>query len=366
VESGRITSGLSLLYYLYEVAEAIDLEKLQHLLGSESSKTRLSFKYGTPGYMQFQNPPLVVTGEPMHWRGRQYQCRIKFYDYGVLSVTLQAAFRGTWQEFVALSAQVVGDPELEAAVAAVTSRRLERLTTALVKPQQQRMTEDYAIFGVHQESEGLTGAALAARYGAEIAQLLRGELLPLSDQETAEVMGSYLSYYPCDLLVAGWNAAFVFDDPAGLEATAEIFEYANSQLLEYRYYDEVLNAELSAIYDEMESHRAAARLFQSYRYRRTARRLNALYLEISELTEKSENSLKFFGDLFASRVYRLAVQKLGAGEWRTLLAGKLHSADVLYRSLIEEVSSFRMEFMEFVIVLILVLELVLSFFHKGP
>ena len=56
MEPGGITSGLSLLYYLYEVAEAIDLEKLQHLLGSESSKTRLSFKYGTPGYMQFQNP----------------------------------------------------------------------------------------------------------------------------------------------------------------------------------------------------------------------------------------------------------------------------------------------------------------------
>ena len=259
----------------------------------------------------------------------------------------------------------MGDPDLEAAVAAVANRRLERLPVALVKPLPLRMTEDYAIFGVHEESENLTGAELAARHGAEIAQLPRGDVMPLSEQEVAEVMESFLSYYPRDLLVAGWNAAFVFDDPAGLEATAEIFEFANSQLLEYRYYDEVLNAELTAVYDEMEAHRAAARLSQSYRYRRTARRLNALFLEISELTEKSENSLKFFGDPFASRVYRLAVQKLGAAEWRTLLAGKLHSADVLYRSLIEEVSSFRMEFMEFVIVLILVLELFLSLFHRG-
>ncbi len=154
--------------------------------------------------------------------------------------------------------------------------------------------------------------------------------------------------------------------PGGPGGDGRDFRISNPQLLEYRYYDEVLNAELAAIYNEMELHRAAARLFQSYRYRRTARRLNALFLEISELTEKSENSLKFFGDPFASRVYRLAVQKLGAAEWRTLLAGKLHSADVLYRSLIEEVSSFRMEFMEFAIVLILVFELVLSFFHRGP
>ena len=36
-------------------------------------------------------------------------------------------------------------------------------------------------------------------------------------------------------------------------------------------------------------------------------------------TEKSENSLKFFGDLFASRIYKLAAQKLGLNEWKTLV-----------------------------------------------
>jgi hypothetical protein len=114
----------------------------------------------------------------------------------------------------------------------------------------------------------------------------------------------------------------------------------------------------------MESGRAAARLFRSYRYRRTARRVNTLYLEVSELTEKSENSLKFFGDLFASRVYRLAAQKLGLNEWKTLVDRKLQSAAVLYRSLIDEVSSQRMEFMELTIIAILVFELVMSLLSK--
>src|SRR5207253_6401960 len=127
----------------------------------------------------------------------------------------------------------------------------------------------------------------------------------------------------------------------------------------YRYYDEMLNAELAAIYDEMAGGRRAWPLFRGYRYRQTARRLNGLYLEISELTEKSENSLKFFGDLFASRAYRLASQKLGLNEWKALLDGKLQSASVLYRSLIDEVSTTRMEFMEFIIVLILVSELLM-------
>ena len=190
---GSISSGVSLLYYLYEVSEAIDLQRLQQLLGSESSKTRLSFKYGTPGYLQFQNPPLVASAEPIEWRERQYQCRIKFYDYGVVSITLQAAFSGTWDEFIALSAEIVGNPDLEATVAAAVDRRLERLRPALLKPLASRMMEDYVIYGVLPGAEKLTGLEFAARHSAQIAQLLRGESSALSDAEVAEVMANPLS-----------------------------------------------------------------------------------------------------------------------------------------------------------------------------
>jgi hypothetical protein len=88
-------------------------------------------------------------------------------------------------------------------------------------------------------------------------------------------MGGSLRCKPDDLLVVSWNATFVFDTPTGMEATPEILEFANSQLLEFRYYDQVLDAELSAVHDEMQTRRTATRLFRSYRYRKTARRRNA-------------------------------------------------------------------------------------------
>ena len=357
----EIVSGAALLYYLHEVAESINLEQLQRLLGSESSKARLAFKHGAPSYLQFQNPPLVIAGEPLEWQGRyRFQSRMKFYDYGVVSVTLQTPFAGSWGEFIDLSAEVTGNPDLQAAVAGALDRRLERLGAALIKPNANYMVEDYAIFGAHRLCESRSGPDLLVERRSEIARLLRGERAALSEVEATEVAAGALSYQPEDLLVAAWNAAFVLDTPGGVEATAEILEFANSQLLEFRYYDAVLDAELAAVYQEMEIGRGAIRLFRSYRYRKTARRLNALYLDISELTEKSENSLKFFGDLFASRVYRLAAQKLGVNEWRTLVDRKRQSATVLYRSLIDEVSAARMEFMELVIVLILAFELAMS------
>src|SRR5262249_8292162 len=263
-EAFGITAGVSVLYYLYEVSEAIDLQKLQLLLGSESSRARLAFKHGAPRYLQFQNPPLVIASDLLAGRGRySFQSRVKFYEYGVVSVTLEAPLAGRWTDFIALSADVLESPDLEAAVAAAMDRQLARFQPALIKPNRTRMVEDYAVFGVHRMAGQLNRSELAERHGPYIAQLLRGEAAPLSQMEVAEVMGASLSYQPQDLLVVGWNAAFVFDTSAGLEPTAEIFEFANSQLLEYRHYDDMLSTELAALYDEIQSRRAAAYPFRS-------------------------------------------------------------------------------------------------------
>src|SRR5687767_4249522 len=101
-------SGVALLYYLFEVSEAIDLLELQRLLGSESSKAQLAFKHTAPSYLRFQNPPLVFASDYVHRHGQySFQTKIKYYDYGVMSVTLQTSFTGSWEEFVDLGASVL-------------------------------------------------------------------------------------------------------------------------------------------------------------------------------------------------------------------------------------------------------------------
>ena len=44
--------------------------------------------------------------------------------------------------------------------------------------------------------------------GQRIAQIVRGETALLSDGERQEILQSRISYYPNDLAVIGWNAAF--------------------------------------------------------------------------------------------------------------------------------------------------------------
>jgi hypothetical protein len=90
----------------------------------------------------------------------------------------------------------------------------------------------------------VTGTDLLTTHGGAIAQLLRGEQELLSDQEREEVLRHRISYLATDLVVPTWSAAFVFDTDAGAEGILEILELANPQLLEFRYYDRLLDEEL--------------------------------------------------------------------------------------------------------------------------
>ena len=74
-----------------------------------------------------------------------------------------------------------------------------------------------------------------------IAQIVRGDRLNLSTGECNEVLHSQISYYTTDVAVIGWNAAFLYDSAAGAETAIQLLEYANSQLLEFRHYDELLS-----------------------------------------------------------------------------------------------------------------------------
>src|ERR1700690_421895 len=89
---------------------------------------------------------------------------------------------------------------------------------------------------------------MGSAHGARIAQIVRGETAQLSDGERNEILQSRISYYPNDLAVIGWNAAFLYDTPAGADTAIQLLEYANSQLLEFRHYDDLMTKELERVY----------------------------------------------------------------------------------------------------------------------
>jgi hypothetical protein len=95
-----------------------------------------------------------------------------------------------------------------------------------------------------------------------------------------------------------------------------------------------------------------------------AERLNSIRLEVTELTERIDNSIKFLSDMFYALAYRLAAYGIGVTDYRELVDGKLKTAGDLYQWMVEEFHQARTFVLELMMVAILIIELVFLFRAK--
>jgi hypothetical protein len=353
--------GSIIVLNLYDLAEEIRLSDLPPLIGG----TRLppKFKHTTPEYVRFEKPPVIEPLPPLALAsGERFEAELQYYDYGVVSLLLRYAFDDTWDRLQQLAGGWVSSNIFDELCRTTVRQQVNRISAALVKPYRDWLNEDYCVIHLHSVPGTTTGTALLQEHGREISQIVRGEVNPLSDLERAEVLQGYMSYYPNDLIVAGWNAAFIFDTPAGADPTIRLLEYANSQLLQFRHYDEMLTRELERVYDLAENRKG---LLFRWRMGSAATRLRTMLLDVTELTERTNNALKFVGDMFSARVYKLCAVKIGVTDYQALVQEKLRTADELYDFMIEQFHQARAFLLEFIVVLILMIEL-FFLFHGKP
>jgi hypothetical protein len=356
-----IRAGQIVAFYLFDVAESIDLPDLHVLVGGQTKAARLAPKPATPAYVQYDKPPVsfdgLAVGVP---EVDGFQVRLRAYDYGVISVALSRGFAGDWHGLVTVGQQLIESAELEQHAEAICRQVLDRLRPALVGERPTMLSEDYLVYVVHELDCPQTANQLVVTEGDAIAAMLRGERQTLSDQEKDNILRHQISYLADDVVIPTWNAALVYDTPGGAQAALEIVEYANSQLLEFRYYDELLDNELAAIYARLQRPKWYDEWVGS-RYARAARQVHSLFIDVNELTDRTENTLKFVGDIYAARLFSLVAHRLGLATWKANVQEKLKTLDDVYRFAVEQSSIARGQLMELAIVLILVLELALVF-----
>jgi hypothetical protein len=355
-------NGSVLVLIQFDVCEELLLDRLQQTVSARTVQLP-SMKHSAPAYVRYQRPPIV---EPLQTlvleSGERLEGEIKYYDYGVVSVVYQLPFSGDWDSLVQLASRWVGDVDFASHVEPIVRQKLERAKSSMVKPYERWLSEDYFIFHVREVAGAPPADELVRDNVLRIAQIVRGDRLNLSARECTEILQSQISYYTTDVAVIGWNAAFLYDSAAGAETAIQLIEYANSQLLEFRHYDELLSGILDGVYTSLEKKKGT---FARWRLARSATSLHTVLLDVAELTERADNAIKFLSDMFAARLYKLAAAKVGVPDYRNLVERKLKTADDLYNYMVEQFNQSRAFFLEATVVLILLIELFYLFKGKA-
>lgn len=364
-EALAIQSGKIRIYHLFEVADLIQLDRITTLLGKGPTKAQIAYTKPIPSYIRFANPPLMVslgrdelqlhTGEI-----RPLEIRAKLFEYGIISVIMEMEFSGSWQEFHHLGKHLIASPQIEEKATGYLKTIVDEIRDALVKLYPVfHFSEDYVIFQVHRFASPLTPTVLETAHSGQLARLLRGEDEPLGTEEEKEVLRHRFSYGQKDLVVVDWNSAFIYDTPEESYPLADILEYANSQLLELRYYDSLLDSELNATYGAVIPRKPAEQISGIGTLRKTAQKLMVLMVEVTELTERIENSLKIIGDLYYARIYRAAAQRLSLREWENNIDNKIRIINSIHSALTSRIYSSRSIALEVLVVLLILIEVII-------
>ncbi len=355
-----IAQGFFRIFNFFDIAEAFEMQKLRSILGSDAEPYTPGFAHRSPEYAQSQNTP-IVEAPTQHTLpgGEQLTARIKYYWFGVASVELIIGFESDFDALCQQSYRWMNAPDAERAAEEILRSRLDRLRPALVKPSTKWLDEDYLVIDIESarnaDGQSPTAADLLQNYSPQIAQIVRGELIPLSTSECEEIVRSALSYYPSDLLVVGWAAALVYDKPDSTPAVIDLLEYANTQLLEFRYYDELLTSVLSNVYTALEGHES---FLSRWRLPRRAGHLNGIRLDIMDLVERTEYAVKFISDTYYARVYRVCSARIGVNDYEGLVSDKLKTAGELYEFMVDQFNERRMFALEVIVTVLVFLDFI--------
>lgn len=345
-------------------ADLVQAAELWHRhTGTSSARKRLNTTL--PKAMSYDVAPIVLPLEPVLLTLPDSQVTAvvtaRLYDFGVLTLSLAVPVKDLgWPEFSDLLNAIdvaVGPGSDHPVWMRLAGEMHAVLDTAMTRPQRSDLQEDYLVGVVHAFDRPMTAASLLDGY--DLTPLLSGEVLPLSEGARADLMRKRFSYYIDDLVVLTWDRGFLYE-PRGDSDVLDVIEVANAQLLEMRYYDELLDDELPRMYDLVEKTHRIGGFLSSRRFASLARRFYALVAKVTELTEKVDNALQVTEDVYLARIYTAALDLFRVSVVSAAVDRKLSIIRDTYTALYEEASGGRAAAMEFVIVVLILAEVLLA------
>ncbi len=367
--ANTIIKGRILVYRAYDVGEEIDLEKAEKIL-AETPTTRSKFRLKKMNRQAVivSNDPLAITlGQYQYTdQGREFSFEMsaKLWDFGSLSLTFDYTIPEgtTFDDLRVLGSMIQGYEEFENYARNKAMEIANQLMAAIGKLKELKETEvneDYILYFIEKLSRNYDDATKILMEEDIASLILTEDKGTLGASIYDRVYETKLQYYKNDLAVIDWNSAFIME-PSGSLDIPDVIEFALNQLLEMRYYDDLLDKKLREIYSAIELKDMS--IFSS-RYTDLALEAGQRYIEIAEIVESVENSLKVIGDLYHSTVFRMASKKFRFSDWQGSIDNKLENLAEICKLLLDHINHRKSHLLELTVIALISLELIPLFEH---
>jgi hypothetical protein len=359
-----LLTGILHISVAFDWGEAIDLEHARRLVRAEVH--RLRRRRRTPTSITFRPAPLRCALGPVlldlpETGPVEVSAEATIFDFAAVSIAMRLPFRLPAAALTRLAGWLAEPGSLVQEARSALEPLYRKLLPTIQNPLwMDDLSEEYFVFQLPPSEVLPTPAHLLTAHAGWLAGLLHLEAGELSAEESAETLRLHLSYSPEDLFICDWAAAVLLDRDC--EETLQTIEFANLQLLEFRHIDNRLDDTLTAAYGMI--HGLTKSWLPFWRsHGRSLRVLGELKVEANEIFERTGNVLKLVGEQYLARVYRLLASRFHLDDWEHSIQRKLEVAEGVYQVVSDQAETYRTEFLEMIVIGLIVLEILLALFH---
>lgn len=357
----RIQKGSILIYRIFDVAEEINIPQVKAILRDNRGPDQFKVPKYIDRAIEMKNPPVTfgLGEETIVIKGQEIKSEVlvKVRDFGVLSLIYQIPIQpGTsWQQLVEFASWLEEGSEIDHLASQQATEISSAISSTMTKPNRWSGFEDYIIYFFEEFEDGMTAKQLLER--ADIPALLVAEdEIKLSESTRKSLKETFFQYAENDLTMIEWNSAIVVE-PSGSRDVPDILEFAVTQLMEMRFYDDLLDEKLKLLYQDIEHKRSS---IWNAKHEHAYHEATSRYLEFIEFIERVENSLKVVGDFYLATIYREATKRFRLSDWQSNVTRKMNILAQVSTLLQGEINSRRSNILEFIIIILIAYEIFMA------
>jgi hypothetical protein len=352
-------SGNVFVYKLFDIGHEVDLKKAQGLLGQIGSSEEFKLRRGVrsvvieeiPLVLNLDNIQLNVGGSPYH-----VSIVAKLWNFCALSLSFRIEISQPLpgEELLKLTSLLADHEELNEIAKSKALLLIDLLRPAIKNPKLWGQFEEYMVY-IDQNLPANETRIEELLKSDFLFQLLAAEPKhSLSHQMRELVSQNKIQYSKNDLVVIDWDSAYIISEGDALDI-ADVIEFANIQLLELRYYDDLLDRKMSALYREVMT---ADQTIFNKSFKKLNDEAGQIYLEVIEVIERIDNSFKVVGDVYYARIFRSALDRFRLKEWKSNVDQKLRNLLDVSQLNNGEIHNRRSQYLEIIIIILIAIEVV--------
>ncbi len=354
--------GYTLALFAFDIGFQVDLDRAESLVQDSTRQRVVRARRPAPVWFDYSPPPLrlVVEGTPIEVGSVRTEPTIELlvYDFGAALLTYRMGLPDALDGLPVLGAALYEHDALERDARAHAERVMGAIRPAIERPELAPGVEDYMIFAVTSWDDALNPQGVLEAHRQTLARALEAERAELSSEQAVRSTEGAMSYTDNDIAIVNWNGAILFD--AEPDDVISLLQHANIELLELRTLDQELDSILD-LADETLSALMKSRFWPSFASGRMLMRFASVQTNAAVMFEGVNNAIKLLGNQYLARVYRLSADRLDLLAWQASVQRKLEATDNLYDKMSDSTATKRLEVLEWVIILLILISIVLPF-----